>query len=640
MDTPKTSPAEMAAAARELPRIPHRAPKPRGPFRRWLTGRSQAFGRTLAKAIFDAANRPRWGVRKLVFDAYRRPRESFAPLVMRKDGRPRRAFAGWMAAVDEDLPPLVAQLHFPTPEDCTRPVAFVLCRHSAGEAMHLVEALAVDCEVVVLLVDPERPAPDMAAHLVPAKVAASRVPAEVLLSALALAARGLHPRFAVAVGMGAADIALAFEARDIPVVYLVDGAGDAAGVEPLLRHATEVAFASENARQAAEAAFPAFAGRDYLHVVKAPLGEGCGRVAALGAQAAGRVEAEVALARSVEPARLEILDPDGKGGDIAATLKAKVIAWRKRRSGGEKLFRDILRRPYSGFNPMIYAELNAQDCLANRRFPLAHWIECGRPEGPWCYGVVRPEEVPAPPVPVRAALHGHFFYVDLLPEMLERLARNRARPDLFLTTDSEAKVAALRAATAGYPAAVEIAVVPNLGRDIGPYLTALREPLLSGGYDVFFHVHGKKTKGRRRNIGDPWRTFLWENMIGGEHAMLDAILARFATDPGVGLAYPEDGHVLDWGRNAAVIEKLRRDLALDEPMTAYVDFPIGNMFAARPAALAPLLALDLKWSDYPREPVPDDGTLLHGLERIIPLAVRKAGYRVVAVRVPGTDWED
>ncbi len=75
-------------------------------------------------------------------------------------------------------------------------------------------------------------------------------------------------------------------------------------------------------------------------------------------------------------------------------------------------------------------------------------------------------------------------------------------------------------------------------------------------------------------------------------------------------------------------------------MTTYVEFPVGNMFAARPAALKPLLDLDLQWDDYPAEPVPDDGTVLHGLERILPLVVRKAGYVARAVRVPGTYWED
>jgi len=74
-------------------------------------------------------------------------------------------------------------------------------------------------------------------------------------------------------------------------------------------------------------------------------------------------------------------------------------------------------------------------------------------------------------------------------------------------------------------------------------------------------------------------------------------------------------------------------------MTAFVDFPVGTMFAARPAALHPVLDLDLAWQDYPAEPLPDDGTLLHGLERLLPMIARHAGFGVAAVRVPGTGWE-
>ncbi len=236
---------------------------------------------------------------------------------------------------------------------------------------------------------------------------------------------------------------------------------------------------------------------------------------------------------------------------------------------------------------------------------------------------------------MRVGLHGHFFYPDLLPELLERLAPNASRPDLFLTTDTPAKVEELRALTATWTAKVRIDVVPNSGRDIGPFLTALRDVLTSGEYDVLLHLHGKKTKGRRRAIGDPWRNFLWENLIGGEHPMLDAVLAHMAAHPTVGLVYPEDTHLLDWARNGRVVEELRRDMGLTEPMGTYVDFPVGNMFAIRPAALAPVLALDLQWSDYPVEPIPMDGTVLHGIERLLPMVVRKAGFTVAAVRGAG-----
>ena len=50
-----------------------------------------------------------------------------------------------------------------------------------------------------------------------------------------------------------------------------------------------------------------------------------------------------------------------------------------------------------------------------------------------------------------------------------------------------------------------------------------------------------------------------------------------------------------------------------------IDFPVGTMFWARPEALAPLLRLGLNLDDYPDEPLPVDGTILHALERLLPL---------------------
>lgn len=635
MKTPKTRQAD-APATGGLPKIAHGKLRQRGRYRRWLTDRAQRAGRSLAQLVFEADGSPRAWVRPLVFDRYRRPRPLTASLVLRRNGEPKRAFAQWMAEADAELLPLVAHVRLPSPEALQRPVALLICHGADAGSADLLAEMAKTLDVVLVRIDGEGagdPAPGPA-RTVSFAASGSRVPRSVLLSALALRLRDLQPRVALALGAATADAALACELREIPVVFLADPAPP----EIMLREATEVVFPSAAARTQAEAAFPAFAGRDYLHVVVEPLGAGARTFVGIAELAARRVEDDVALALRAGAARLEILTADQPARDPAVALREQIVAWRRSHAGGTRRLRKILHRPCSGFNPLIYAEAHPQACLANRRYPLAHWIEQGEPPGAWAYEVVRPGETVA--AQVKVALHGHFFYADLLPEMLTRLQRGATRPDLFLTTDNEAKVAQMRAATRDYPSKVNITIVPNLGRDIGPFFTALREPLVRGGYDVFFHVHGKKTKGRRRNIGDPWRNFLWENMIGGAFPMLDSIVARFAADPATGLVFPEDSHVLDWGRNEEVAQTLRRALGLDEPMTSYVEFPVGNMFAARPAALKPLLDLDLQWQDYPAEPVPDDGTILHGLERILPLVVRKAGYVVRAVRVPGTYWED
>jgi lipopolysaccharide biosynthesis protein len=50
------------------------------------------------------------------------------------------------------------------------------------------------------------------------------------------------------------------------------------------------------------------------------------------------------------------------------------------------------------------------------------------------------------------------------------------------------------------------------------------------------------------------------------------------------------------------------------------------MFWARPQALKPLIDLGLTWDDYPDEPLPIDGTLLHALERLLPFSAAQSGY--------------
>ncbi|MDF2620854.1 MAG: Rhamnan synthesis [Xanthobacteraceae bacterium] len=632
-----TSPAHPASPS---PNRRYFEPKRRSKWRQWLTNASQKTGRSIGRLLFDAESRPRPWLRSLLFDAYQRPRPGLEGVVFKEPGRPRRPFAGWLTHADDTLPPLVRHLPFPLKDEGRRPV-IVVAQGDAAPAEALVRTLAERHAVMLLVLDGAAPS-GFPVAVIPVDIAGSRAPRPVLLDALAQRSAGYEPLFAVAIGLCAADAADIMEQRNIPVVALAgapEGYADfAEALDVVLERASAVAFPSDAAKQAALSLLPHRAGRRHLVVGDAPED-----VEAIGREIGAELDNELALVLATDPARLEVLaiprdgDPPGEI-DVPARLASLIAAWRRKALLRRHPNRPPLRRPYSGFHPLIYAEHHPVACFDERRYPLSHWIEKGRPEGPWAVPVFGPLAAPVAS-PLRVGLHGHFFYPDLLPELLERLAPNASRPDLFLTTDTPAKVEELRALTATWTAKVRIDVVPNSGRDIGPFLTALRDVLTSGEYDVLLHLHGKKTKGRRRAIGDPWRNFLWENLIGGEHPMLDAVLAHMAAHPTVGLVYPEDSHLLDWARNGRVVEELRRDMGLTEPMGTYVDFPVGNMFAIRPAALAPVLALDLKWGDYPVEPIPMDGTVLHGIERLLPMVVRKAGFTVAAVRVPGTDWD-
>ena len=76
-----------------------------------------------------------------------------------------------------------------------------------------------------------------------------------------------------------------------------------------------------------------------------------------------------------------------------------------------------------------------------------------------------------------------------------------------------------------------------------------------------------------------------------------------------------------------------RILAIDNP--EHISFPVGTMFWARVESLLPIFNLDLDWQDYPSEPLPYDGSILHAIERLLPLVASSQGFRSVLTNVTG-----
>ena len=120
--------------------------------------------------------------------------------------------------------------------------------------------------------------------------------------------------------------------------------------------------------------------------------------------------------------------------------------------------------------------------------------------------------------------------------------------------------------------------------------------------------------------------------------MVDLILNRFADDEELGIVFAEDPHLSDWDDNLEIAESLANRMHLQELLPPFFEFPNGNMFWARRAALEPLFGLKLDWQDYPGEPLGLDGTLLHAIERLLPFIARRAGYQFAATHVPGVTW--
>ena len=116
--------------------------------------------------------------------------------------------------------------------------------------------------------------------------------------------------------------------------------------------------------------------------------------------------------------------------------------------------------------------------------------------------------------------------------------------------------------------------------------------------------------------------------------MMDIILSRMAADTNVGLVFPDDPHVIGWDANKQYAEPILRRLSIEQ-LPDSIHFPVGTMFWARTDAIRSLIELDLRWDDYPPEPLPYDGSLVHALERVFGLVVGNRGFEIANTNVPG-----
>jgi glycosyltransferase involved in cell wall biosynthesis len=295
------------------------------------------------------------------------------------------------------------------------------------------------------------------------------------------------------------------------------------------------------------------------------------------------------------------------------------------------------RRPCAGFHPQAYARAHPEACGEGGANPLAHWLRAGRPDGGWSRRVFSPlDPPPRAATPLRVALHAHVSDT-LARDLAARLAGNATRCDLFLSAATQAMAAQLRPAFAGHAGAVTIRVLDR-GHDIDGFLAGFASEIESGDHDLFGHVAGGQDLDPDAASNELGRAFLWENLIGGQYPMLDLAAAAFAARPDLGLLMAEEPRLAGWGKNRAIAQALAVRLGLAATLDDFIDFPLGGMVWARPAALRPLLALGLASPDLAADSVADDGSLPQALERLLPTAARRAGLAVAGLRAPGTTW--
>ena len=233
------------------------------------------------------------------------------------------------------------------------------------------------------------------------------------------------------------------------------------------------------------------------------------------------------------------------------------------------------------------------------------------------------------PKALSTAILLHAYHVDLLPEIVGFLRRIPFPADLIVTTDTTAKRAAIEDAFGRWSAgAFEVRVTPNRGRNVAPQMIACRDVYETHELILILHtktsVHTDELEG--------WREFLLRNLIGSP-AVMRGVMEAFLQLPKLGVlaprTFPAVRKHLVWGDNYEICRGLADRLGFNLYPDSPVDCPAGFMFWARSEALRPLLDLELDWDEFAPESGQKDGTIAHGLERLVFHACELSGHRWV-----------
>ena len=166
---------------------------------------------------------------------------------------------------------------------------------------------------------------------------------------------------------------------------------------------------------------------------------------------------------------------------------------------------------------------------------------------------------------------------------------------------------------------IELKKYNNIGRDIGPLIDGLGR-YLDENYKYHVHIHTKKSPHLNPIKSVIWRNKLIKQIIGrGRINALYQIIDFMERNEKIGVAYALSKRIHGPGLNKYYMKQLSSTIKGREVSSYWNDFPVGTMYIARSRCLSELYNLNTDVINIPEEPIQVDGTVLHAIERHIPL---------------------
>ena len=298
--------------------------------------------------------------------------------------------------------------------------------------------------------------------------------------------------------------------------------------------------------------------------------------------------------------------------------------------------------PEKRFCPPSYLRYNP-DVAQLRMPPYLHFLQHGHREQRSTVPLgdivldANLEEMCIPPLQELATLQPshrlaavvHVFFYDVWPELRKALANMPEALDLICTVTLREDFDNLRRQILSDFPQARIIPFPNHGRDLFPFTHLCNSGLLEK-YQVVCKLHTKKSM--HREDGDKWRDHLIGSILPSKEGTR-ILLEKFLADPQAGILVA-DGQIFSdekwWGTNQARLrqELLRIGLNADDHS---LRFAAGSIYWVKPEVLRPLRWMGLEASEFEVEAGQLDGTLAHGVERILGFCAQIAGKEILQV---------
>jgi FMN phosphatase YigB (HAD superfamily) len=358
-------------------------------------------------------------------------------------------------------------------------------------------------------------------------------------------------------------------------------------------------------------------------------------------------EAENAKNENCEESIVECVDPHDENLKLAKRMNLFDYDWYQKRYGTFsselEAFHDYCHKSiFSNVNPSANFDTEGYhkhhlDIYHQCESPLLHYIHHGADEGRtklneiirWTPKTTLSTTNDEGWESQNVAVCIHIFYEDFIERFVNSLAYMPFEVDLYLSVSEGIELRLVEEAFEKHSKVktLKCVSVPNRGRNFGPMLVEFGSDLLN--YELVCHLHSKKSLYSGRDQTQ-WFDYLNQFLLQDRNVVRE-VLKLFHENSDLGIYYPTTFQMMPawvnhWTCNKPFASSFVSDWDLDISEN-FLTYPVGGMFWARPMAIRQMLESNYEYDHFPAEPLPNDGSWLHALERALGLLVEKNDYK-------------